>query len=85
MSNVDKHPGLPDAPAKQWTHSERLADDAQRMEVQEMQHNKALLTLVTIASVEEEMEVTQSAKQVATKSGIPSQEKSKRKGQCCCC
>lgn len=69
VSNADKHPGLPDAPAKRRSHSEKLADDAQKMEHQLKQQNKSLLTLATIASAEEAMEKTQSAKR-ATKKGI---------------
>lgn len=69
-SNASKHPGLPDAVPKRRSHTEKLADDAERIEFQAMQHQKALLTLDTIASIEEDMEASQSTKRAAMKKGV---------------
>ena len=41
MSNVTKHPGLPDAPAKQQPHAKKLAAEAEQSELQAIQQMKA--------------------------------------------
>lgn len=81
QSNADKHPGLPDAPAKRRTHSEKLAHDTERMEMQVMQHNEALSALATISSVEAEMGAAQLAKRALApaKKGIRPAEKASAK------
>lgn len=69
-TNAAKHPGLPDAPAKRRTAAEKLADDAELLELQATKDTTAILTLNRLASVEEAMEASQTAQRMASKKGI---------------
>ena len=66
VSNVGKHPGLPDAPAKQHTPAEKRTDEAQQLELQAMKDVKALLTLDNIAATEDVMKNSQVVKHLAS-------------------
>ena len=66
-SNAQKHPGLPDAPPKQRTPTEKQSDEAQQLELQALKEAKALLTLANITASEAGMEAAQSAKRSASR------------------
>ena len=65
-SNVGKHPGLPDAPAKRHTPAEKRTDEAQQLELQAMKDATALLTLDNIAATEDAMKNSQAVKRLAS-------------------
>lgn len=80
-SNSTKHPGLPDAPAKRRTPTEKMADDAHLLELQATKDANAILTLDNLASVEEAMEASQAAKRTASKKGVrPPMKRSVKEG-----
>ncbi|KAF8119395.1 hypothetical protein EV363DRAFT_1198796 [Boletus edulis] len=80
--NASKHPGQPDVPAKRRTPAQKQADDAHLLDHESMKNANALLTLANIASVEEAMETSQTAKRTAAaKKGVrPSTKKSIKDG-----